>query len=95
MQPRDQWPLSFLSRSTLQSEIACFLRTHLQGEQLLHEFRASTAPDRTEEQFEQERKRAEAARWAERQRALKLAKARQRAGLPFFDLNLLLVPTRR
>jgi len=95
MRPANQWPVSLLSRHMLEADIGRFLRTHRQGEQLLHEFMSSAAPDRTQEQFEQERKRADAARWAERQRMLKLAKARQRAGLPFFNVNLLLVPTRR
>jgi hypothetical protein len=74
----------------LASSIGRFLRTHRQGHKLLHEFMASAPADRTEEQFEQERRQANEAFRAAEQRVRASLVARRLAGLPAIDESLLL-----
>ena len=74
----------------LESAVVRFLQTHRDGEKQLREFMASTPPDRAEEQFEQEFKRANEARRAAEQRVRASLIARRLAGLPLIDEALLL-----
>jgi hypothetical protein len=90
MQVSKHSPLSTMSRSMLESGISRFLRTHRQGERPLRKFMASAPPDRTEEQFEQERRQANEAFRAAEQRVRASLIARRLAGLPLIDEALLL-----
>jgi hypothetical protein len=86
----ERWPLSGLCADMLASAVGRFLRTHRQGLKLLDEFMASAPPDRTEEQFEQERRQAKEARQAAEQRVRASLIARRLAGLPLIDETLML-----
>ena len=90
MKPSNQLPLSIMSRAVLTSSIGRFLRTHRQGEKLLHEFMAASPRDRTEAQVEQERTQPNEARRAAEQRARASLTAQRLAGLPLIDKALLL-----
>jgi hypothetical protein len=90
MQTSNRSPLSILSSDMLTSSIGRFLRTHRQGLKPLDEFMASAPPDRTEEQFEQERRQAKEAFRAAEQRVRASLIARRLAGLPLIDEALLL-----
>jgi hypothetical protein len=94
MQTSNRWPLSILSSDMLTSSIGRFLRTHRQGLRLLDEFMASAPPDRTEEQFEQERRQAKEAFRAAEHRVRETFAERGAAGLPLIDEALLLEPAR-
>lgn len=86
-----RWPLSGLCADMLASAVGRFLRTHRDGEQDLRDFMAATPPDRTEEEFAEERRQAKQAHEAALERTRRIMLARERAGLPIFDEALLLV----
>jgi hypothetical protein len=75
----------------LESTVVRFLQTHREGEKLLREFIASEPADRTEEEFKEEQRQANAARETALQRVRQTMLARQLAGLPLIDEALLLV----
>jgi hypothetical protein len=78
----------------LESAVVRFLQTHREGDKQLREFMASAPADRTEEQFEQERRQAKEARRAAEQPVHASLIARRLAGLPLIDEALLLVEPR-
>ena len=45
------WPCSILDRTTIQEQIAKFLRTHTDGVAMLLDWLAAVPPDRTEAEY--------------------------------------------
>jgi hypothetical protein len=82
----NQWPVSLIDKMIIEHEVARFLRTHRDGAKLLLDWLSEVPPDRTEDEFKQQRqRRAKRHEWAVQAQVERVNAARASAGLGPID----------